>query len=347
MAFCDFQKQECLSRMVESADCSGFSAIDPCYASKCTNGICLAVPEKPLADFRSTPTRGKKLAERAATARASPPLVDDVECILIVAVGDDEQLDGDDPITEFWGSTGSISKPSQSGTNTPAPSHISIKPPDAISTVHDNSRDFYNVSSTDLNVSSESRLAETSAPTVNESSPVSTTLTPNRNFQQYFNPRLNTWVYPFNATLPFPSVYFSISVIAGAYRSQPRPQRLVTGVTVVSRGANLPSGYTHVIEALSLTDGHVVRVPDPIASGVGVEFFLIVLHNGRECDRMCLSRRRYVKCNRPTVRMSRYRSLTDPIIYYKTPKQAIEHQWKGAGSFRRRTQDPFVFTCFI
>ncbi|XGW14417.1 hypothetical protein V3C99_000600 [Haemonchus contortus] len=421
MAFCNLKKDECVSRLAVSANCSEFSTIDPCYASKCTDGICLPAPVTSLVDFRSTRTTIKKITARTLTAKTShvistssststatttpttttirttttttttttpppptttttllpsttttlDPYMDDMECIVIVDGGDDPLYDSDSDMmnTESWNSTqdifvgtssqlsGSISKAPEAST----PADTSLKAFENASKLLDSPQDFYEISTHNVDHSGEITSSMTFSTEGDESSSVSTAATqidapttpePSttasyRYDRPHFNPWFNTLVYPFNATLPFPTVYFSINVVTSSYRPRPRLQRSLKGVTVVSRGANLPKGYTHVIEALSLSDGHIIRVPDPIASGVGVEFFIIVLNNGRECDKKCLNRRRYTKCKRPTVRLSRYRSLTDPVVYYKTPRQAVEHLWRGAGYFRRRTQDPFVFTCFI
>ncbi|KAK5971779.1 hypothetical protein GCK32_003554, partial [Trichostrongylus colubriformis] len=333
MAFCDIQKHECVSRMVATANCSEFSAFDPCYASKCMDGICQTNVKTSLAHFQNKPAARKKHAERAVTVKTIPATttttttpspttvtttktttsssttatttttdpdlyMDDVECMLIEDY--EEQLfDLDSGAgTGNWSSTsnGTTSESSESIAETlkasDTSSVTSLKPLHIIPEILDHPRNFYDISPIDNHIFVETQTATSSTHTEAEVSgstgfsqiepptaaePSTTTASP-RHDQPHFNHWLNTWVYPFNATLPFPSVYFSITVAAGPYRPRPRPQRSVAGVTVVSRGANLPSGYTHIVE---------------------------------------------------------------------TPRQAIEHQWKGAGYFRRRTQDPFVFTCFI
>ncbi|ETN79412.1 hypothetical protein NECAME_18121 [Necator americanus] len=216
---------------------------------------------------------------------------------------------------------------------------------------------------------SQDQISITSSMTAAPGPALNSTLTPlttPHSDNPHFDRELNTWVYSFDDFLPYPSVYFSVMVIAGKYRPRPPSQRNPAGVTVFSRGENLPSGYTHIVKAFPFDNGHVIRILDPAASDVLVEFSFIVLKDGHECQRLCLYRRRYIECRRNTVRLSKYSALSDrvdfykyggfeyvrdnaplsPIIsYFQTTRQVIDRRWKGAGYFRRRTQDAFIFIC--
>lgn len=267
MAFCDPEKLECVSRVVVTANCSEFPSIDPCYASKCTDDICLA-PEMLDVEPRSTRVAKKKLAARAVTIKrssrttttASAP-VDTVE-LLLSGSGADLAQKNESNAENSSLTTRQLESQSELKRANSVESEVNSEAAETVTRLLDSARNFYDISGTDANITIET-LLETSKPTVpgelshsNSTTPstaattstsTSTTVT-SRVDLPHFSSLLNTWVYPFDATLPYPSVYFSITIVAGPYRPRPRPQRSVAGVTVVSRGANLPSGYTHVVE---------------------------------------------------------------------------------------------------
>ncbi|EYC32941.1 hypothetical protein Y032_0002g520 [Ancylostoma ceylanicum] len=331
MAFCDLRKQQCVSSITMTSSCSGFPDEDPCYASKCLEGVCVPPQETP-ASLSLEPPR-KKIAERAVplatsiTTTTSTPPTDIVAQLLDLAA--EEQLSDDDNSTLIQqGNSTDFSDSSGAQLSTDEQNRTNSTEVEAITVTKELSQAIH--------------ILATTATT-----PI-TTLAPPPNFRfdnPHFNRELTAWVYSFDDFLPYPTVYFSVMVIAGRYKPRPRPYRSAAGVTVFSRGENLPNGYTHIVEALPLDSGHIIRVPDPAATDVLVEFSLIVRKDGQDCPRLCLYRRRYVPCERATVRLSKYPALTDHVNYYKTPRQVINRLWKGAGYFRRRTQDAFIFTC--
>lgn len=233
MAFCDLYKQQCISRITTTSSCSGFTDEDPCYASKCVEGVCV-----PLLETTSSLTDSpkKKIAERAvplttSTTTTTPP-ADIVERLLNVV--DEEQL------SDYGNST----------------------------LVHSNSTDVLEPSAVQpvTDDRNRTRSEEEKAKTVIQKLPKTTytfattattttsTLAPPTNHRfnnPHFDRELLAWVYSFNDFLPYPTVYFSVMVIAGKYKPRPRPQRSAAGVTVFSRGENLPNGYTHIVEVSS------------------------------------------------------------------------------------------------
>ncbi|KAL6725817.1 hypothetical protein Aduo_007845 [Ancylostoma duodenale] len=331
MAFCDQREQQCVSRITMTSSCSGFPDVDPCYASKCVEGVCVPLVETAASESPEAPK--KKIAERAVpmttsttTTTTSTPATDIVARLLDVA--DEEQLSDSDNSTLVQSNSTDISDSS------------------AVELVTDD-QNSTNSGEEEAKTAIQRLPQPTYASATTATTPGST-LAPPTSFRfdnPHFNRDLLTWVYSFDDFLPYPTVYFSVMVVAGKYKPRPRPQRNAAGVTVFSRGENLPNGYTHIVEALPLDSGHVIRIPDPAATDVLVEFSLIVRKNGQDCARLCLYRRRYVPCKRTTVRLSKYPALTDHVHYYKTPRQVINRLWKGAGYFRRRTQDAFIFTC--
>ncbi|RCN30283.1 hypothetical protein ANCCAN_23945 [Ancylostoma caninum] len=333
MAFCEQRLQQCISRITVTSSCSGFSGIDPCYASKCVEGVCVPLHETP-ASFSLEPPK-KKIAERAVpmttststTTTSTPPT--DIVARLLDLVDEEQLSDGDNSTLYQSNSTDVLDSDS----------------PGVQLMINDQNRTNFGEEATETAIQ---KLPQATYISATIATTLSSTLAPPINFRfdnPHFNRELLTWVYSFDDFLPYPTVYFSVMVIAGKYKPRPRPQRSAAGVTVFSRGENLPNGYTHIVEALPLDSGHVIRIPDPAATDTLVEFSVIVRTNGQNCERLCLHRRRYVPCKRATVRLSKYPALTDHVHYYKTPRQVINRLWKGAGYFRRRTQDAFIFTC--
>ncbi|VDM69050.1 unnamed protein product [Strongylus vulgaris] len=177
--------------------------------------------------------------------------------------------------------------------------------------VQDNSTEVFDYSTRPmkdgLNSTLPSSTYPTPLPSTSPSTPKSTIIAASPTSTLFDNPHfdssLRKWVYSFDDFLPYPSVYFPVTVVAGKYRPRLRLQRSLSEVSVFSRGENLPNGYTHIVEALPLENGHIIRVPDPASIDVLVEFSFL------------------------------------------TPRQVIDHLFKGAGYFRRRKQDAFLFTC--
>ncbi|VDL62840.1 unnamed protein product [Nippostrongylus brasiliensis] len=245
MAFCDTEKMQCVSRMIITANCSEFTTIDPCYASQCVDGICSGVPEPTKSIPKTTRMMRKKLSARAVTVRkpVAPlavvvrPIVDAVQLLL-----NDTMINFDEDNTTLVDLVPSETQLLQAEMALLA------------------ARDFYNVSDiighgnlsvipkpTDVTSTKVAPPITTSTSTTTTTT-TATSTTAARSDQPHFDRSLNSWVYSFDSNLPYPSVYFPITVIAGSYRPRARPQRNVKGVTVVSSGANLPSGYTHVVE---------------------------------------------------------------------------------------------------
>ncbi|RCN29198.1 hypothetical protein ANCCAN_25050, partial [Ancylostoma caninum] len=264
MAFCEQRQQQCISRITMTSSCSGFAGIDPCYASECVEGVCVQLQEPP-ASFSLEPPK-KKIAERAvpmttstSTTTTSTPSTDIVARLLDLV--DEEQLSDDDNSTLYQSnSTDALDSDS----------------PAVQLMIDDQNRTNSEEEATETAIQ---KLPHATYITATTATTLSSTLAPPTNFRfdnPHFNRELLTWVYSFDDFLPYPTVYFSVMVIAGKYKPRPRPQRSAAGVTVFSRGENLPNGYTHIVEALPLDSGHVIRIPDPVATDILVEFSFIV-----------------------------------------------------------------------
>ncbi|CAJ0580680.1 unnamed protein product, partial [Mesorhabditis spiculigera] len=151
----------------------------------------------------------------------------------------------------------------------------------------------------------------------------------------------------FADSAPFPTVYFTVTVIEGEYRKRKRRQRFASGYTVYTTGANMPNGYTHKFEGHVVNGTTVLRVLDP-QGGLLTEFNVTVLDKqGRTCQQVCKYgiRTSYRQCLTDIVRLSSYPQYSDPITVYPTPNEALQSAWRGQGYFRERKPDYLVFKC--
>ncbi|CAJ0596606.1 unnamed protein product [Cylicocyclus nassatus] len=325
LAFCDQNRKQCVARVMRTGNCSGFIDDNPCYASRCVRGVCVPLL-KPTIRTEGHPRR--KIAERAAplidttTTETVTSTPDPIEALLEIA--NEEQLSDDYNLTlphNFTYADKSMT------------SQLSNKCISLNGTVPEKE---------------QPSTTQSTRTTMNVTTKATTTVISFTNplfDNPHFDRRLRTWVYGFDDFLPYPSVYFPVTVVHGDYKPHSLPSYSLGNVMVYSQGENLPNGYTHIVEALPLEHGYIIRIPDPASVDVLVEFSLMVKQNGRDCPRLCLHKRRYIPCRRSTVRLSKYPAYSEKLHYFKTPRQVIDRMFKGAGYFRRRKQDAFLFTC--
>ncbi|CAJ0941039.1 unnamed protein product, partial [Mesorhabditis belari] len=152
----------------------------------------------------------------------------------------------------------------------------------------------------------------------------------------------------FDAPAPFPTVYFTVTVVEGEYRKRNRRQRFASGVTAFTTGANMPSGYTHTFEGKSLNGTTMLRALDPHVAGILTEFNVTVVDSrGFPCQQMCKheAKNSYRPCPTDVIRLSTFAQYADDIPIYQNSLEASQAAWLGQGYFRRRKADYLVYKC--